>query len=51
MMRVHQSIEVSGRDVRVEARLQDPEAFITPLGGSELWQAALLESWLQAHQV
>ena len=35
----------------VEARLQDPEAFITPLGGSELWQAALLESWLQAHQV
>jgi len=35
----------------LEARLQDPEAFITPLGGSELWQAALLESWLQAHQV
>ena len=35
----------------LDARLQDPEAHITPLGGSELWQAALLESWLQAHGI
>ncbi len=35
----------------LDSRLQDPEAFITPLGGSELWQAALLEAWLQAHAV
>lgn len=35
----------------LDSRLQDPEAFITPLGGSELWQAALLEAWLQTHAV
>jgi asparagine synthase (glutamine-hydrolysing) len=28
---------------------QDPSAHITPLRGSELWQAALLEMWLQSH--
>jgi len=29
----------------------DPAAHITPLRGSELWQAALLEMWLQTHRV
>lgn len=29
----------------------DPVSHITPLQGSELWQAALLEMWLQAHDV
>lgn len=31
--------------------LADPSAHITPLRGSELWQAALLEMWLQTHRV
>lgn len=35
----------------LDSRLQAPEAHITGLGGSELWQAALLEGWLQAHGV
>jgi asparagine synthase (glutamine-hydrolysing) len=29
----------------------DPKAHITPLRGSELWQCALLELWLQAHNI
>ncbi|MFW5837061.1 MAG: N-acetylglutaminylglutamine amidotransferase [Desulfovibrionaceae bacterium] len=29
----------------------DPEAHITPLQGSKLWQAALLEYWLQARGI
>ena len=29
----------------------DPPAHITPLRGSELWQVALLEMWLQSHQI
>ena len=29
----------------------DPTAHITPLRGSELWQCALLELWLQAHKL
>ena len=29
----------------------DPSAHITPLRGSELWQAALLEMWLQYHNL
>ncbi|MEQ9488710.1 MAG: N-acetylglutaminylglutamine amidotransferase [Alphaproteobacteria bacterium] len=29
----------------------DPTAHITPLRGSELWQVALLELWLQEHQI
>jgi asparagine synthase (glutamine-hydrolysing) len=29
----------------------DPKAHITPLRGSELWQIALLEMWLQTHGV
>lgn len=30
---------------------EDPTAHITPLRGSELWQCALLELWLQAHKL
>ena len=30
---------------------EDPKAHITPLKGSELWQCALLETWLQTHGV
>ncbi len=33
----------------VERLLADPEAHITPLRGSKLWQVALLELWLQEH--
>ncbi len=29
----------------------DPKGHITPLRGSELWQCALLELWLQAHDI
>ena len=29
----------------------NPKDHITPLRGSELWQVALLEMWLQAHGV
>ncbi|MGP0628543.1 N-acetylglutaminylglutamine amidotransferase [Nitrospina sp. 32_T5] len=29
---------------------ENPEAHITPLQGSKLWQMALLEMWLQVHQ-
>lgn len=31
--------------------LADPPAHITPLRGSELWQVALLEMWLQSHRI
>ena len=34
----------------VEARLAEPHAETT-LGGSQLWQAAILEMWLQKHGV
>lgn len=30
---------------------QNPEQHITPLGGSRLWQVALLELWLQTHRI
>ena len=33
----------------VDTLLADPEAHITPLRGSKLWQLALLELWLQEH--
>jgi len=33
----------------VDRLLQSPEEHITPLGGSKLWQVALLESWMQTH--
>jgi asparagine synthase (glutamine-hydrolysing) len=35
----------------VEKLLADPEAHITPLRGSKLWQLALLEMWLQSHGI
>jgi asparagine synthase (glutamine-hydrolysing) len=35
----------------LEALFADPTAHITPLRGSELWQVALLETWLQAQGV
>lgn len=31
--------------------LDDPEAHITPLRGSKLWQLGLLEMWLQSHGI
>ncbi|MGF1449352.1 MAG: N-acetylglutaminylglutamine amidotransferase [Opitutales bacterium] len=35
----------------LEKLLADPEAHITPLRGSKLWQVALLELWLQTHGI
>ena len=35
----------------VETLLQNPEQHITPLQGSKLWQIALLEFWLQTHNI
>ncbi len=35
----------------LETLFEDPAAHITPLRGSELWQAALLELWLQTHDI
>jgi asparagine synthase (glutamine-hydrolysing) len=35
----------------LEELFADPKAHITPLRGSELWQVALLEMWLQTHGV
>lgn len=35
----------------VDKLLADPEAHITPLRGSKLWQLALLELWLQTHGI
>jgi asparagine synthase (glutamine-hydrolysing) len=35
----------------VEHMLQNPEVEISPKGHSRLWQAALLEAWLQAHAI
>lgn len=35
----------------LERLFDDPRSAITPLRGSELWQVALLESWLQSHGV
>ena len=35
----------------LEQLLADPSAHITPLRGSKLWQIALLEYWLQLHQL
>lgn len=35
----------------LESLFADPRAHITPLRGSELWQAALLEMWLQTQGV
>ena len=35
----------------VTALLDSSEDQLTPLGGSKLWQIALLEAWLQAHRL
>jgi asparagine synthase (glutamine-hydrolysing) len=35
----------------LDSLFADPKAHITPLRGSELWQAGLLELWLQSHGV
>jgi len=35
----------------IDEILQDPEAHITPLRGSKLWQLGLLELWLQTHNL
>lgn len=35
----------------VDQLLQNPSAHITPLRGSRLWQLAVLELWLDTHQV
>lgn len=35
----------------LDALFAEPKAHITPLRGSELWQAGLLELWLQEHGV
>ena len=35
----------------VASLLADPEAHITPLGGANLWQLAVLELWMQTHGV
>lgn len=39
------------REEALSAFLADPEGHITPLRGSKLWQCALLELWLQAHEI
>lgn len=35
----------------LETLFDDPRGHITPLRGSELWQTALLELWLQEHRI
>ncbi len=35
----------------IETLLKNPEQHITPLKGSKLWQCALLEFWLQTHDI
>jgi len=35
----------------LDSLFADPKAHITPLRGSELWQCALLELWLQTHKL
>ena len=39
------------RQSYLERLFEDPTAHITPLQGSELWQVALLEMWLQTHGI
>ncbi|GGK17916.1 N-acetylglutaminylglutamine amidotransferase [Salinarimonas ramus] len=38
-------------DTYLKRLFDDPRSAITPLRGSELWQVALLESWLQSHGI
>jgi asparagine synthase (glutamine-hydrolysing) len=35
----------------VDYMLDNPDAEMSPKGHSRLWQAALLEGWLQAHAI
>ncbi|MCO5073893.1 MAG: N-acetylglutaminylglutamine amidotransferase [Rhizobiaceae bacterium] len=35
----------------LQTLFDDPASHITPLRGSELWQVALLEMWLQSHDI
>jgi asparagine synthase (glutamine-hydrolysing) len=35
----------------IDHMFEAPDQHITPLRGSKLWQAALLEAWLQAHHI
>ncbi len=35
----------------IDHMFEAPDEHITPLRGSKLWQAALLEAWLQAHHI
>ncbi len=39
------------RHESVDRMLDAPDRHITPLGGSTVWQAALLELWLQSHRI
>lgn len=39
------------RQSYLDQLFDDPKAHITPLRGSELWQVALLELWLQSHGI
>ena len=39
------------RESYLDSLFADPKAHITPLRGSELWQCALLELWLQSHNL
>lgn len=39
------------RDDYVQTLLKDPNESLTPLRGNKLWQLAVLELWLQAHEV
>lgn len=39
------------RPEAVDRLLADPNGRLTPLGGNELWQIALLEMWLQKHGI
>jgi asparagine synthase (glutamine-hydrolysing) len=39
------------RQEYVAQLLDDPDAPLTPLGGSKLWQLALLELWLQTNEI
>jgi asparagine synthase (glutamine-hydrolysing) len=48
--RVARERELFDRDY-LDMLFADPTAHITPLRGSELWQAGLLELWLQQHGV
>jgi len=39
------------RPAYLDSLFADPKSHITPLRGSELWQCALLELWLQTHGI